>query len=149
MALAARQEREEGGEEDAPSSGGGDGGAVRAQTATTSDGATDAPTAAEAGETAAAPASVPPERIPGKYQLDERRRAEQARALDELARAWREERIAREREQRRVFGFCPTAETVNGRMAMFFLVVGLLTELWTHETIPQQVGTLLRLLGFF
>ena len=39
------------------------------------------------------------------------------------------------------------AETVNGRLAMFFLLVGLITEYFTGESLPQQTLTMLRTLG--
>ena len=45
-------------------------------------------------------------------------------------------------------GFSEQAEIVNGRTAMFFLVVGLLTELWTGQSIPDQIFTMLRVGGF-
>ena len=38
------------------------------------------------------------------------------------------------------------AEIINGRSAMFFIVVGLLTELWTGQSIPEQVVTMARFL---
>jgi hypothetical protein len=36
----------------------------------------------------------------------------------------------------------------NGRFAMFFLVVGLLTEYWTGVTFPGQIEEMLRVGGF-
>lgn len=46
----------------------------------------------------------------------------------------------------RFFGWVPYAETLNGRLAMFFIFTGVLTELWTGYTLPQQVGLMLRVL---
>ncbi|GJQ09370.1 hypothetical protein GpartN1_g1161.t1 [Galdieria partita] len=73
---------------------------------------------------------------------------EQARRLDELSEVWRQERLQEEKEANRKFGFTPFAETLNGRLAMFFLVVGLLTEYWTDFTIPDQIEYILEILGF-
>ena len=44
-------------------------------------------------------------------------------------------------------GFVPVAEIVNGRLAMFFLVTGLLTEYWTGVSLPGQVEEMLRISG--
>jgi hypothetical protein len=73
---------------------------------------------------------------------------EQARRLDKLAKEWREERLQEEREANRKFGFVPFAETINGRFAMFFFIVGLLTEYWTGFTIVDQIEYMLEILGF-
>ncbi|EME32199.1 high light inducible protein isoform 1 [Galdieria sulphuraria] len=73
---------------------------------------------------------------------------EQARKLDELAEVWREERLQQEREANRKFGFTPFAETLNGRLAMSFLLIGLLTEYWTGFTIVDQIAYILEILGF-
>ena len=54
----------------------------------------------------------------------------------------------KEFEESRLFGFTQRAETLNGRVAMAFFVTGLLTEYWTGESIPEQVETMLRTLGF-
>ena len=50
--------------------------------------------------------------------------------------------------QERVWGLTEQAEIINGRTAMFFLVVGLLTEYWTGQSIPDQVFTMLRVGSF-
>lgn len=73
---------------------------------------------------------------------------EQAKRLDRLAEEWRQERLEQEKEANRKFGFTPFAETLNGRLAMSFLVVGLLTEHWTGFTIVDQILYLLEILGF-
>ena len=57
-------------------------------------------------------------------------------------------RELREYESERLTGFSEKAEILNGRFAMFFLVTGLLTELWTGETVPDQIAILGRTLGF-
>eukprot|EP00871_Galdieria_phlegrea_P005881 jgi/Galph1/780/GphlegSOOS_G5495.1 len=72
---------------------------------------------------------------------------EQAKKLDELTEQWRLKRLQEEREANRKFGFTPFAETLNGRLSMFFLAVGLLTEYWTGYTIPDQVEYLLEIFG--
>ena len=85
--------------------------------------------------------------VPGKMQLNEIELAAQVTALTKLEEKWRAERIEREYEESRKVGFVEGAETLNGRFAMFFLVTGLLTELWTGQTLPQQVEEMLRIAG--
>ncbi|KAF6003870.1 hypothetical protein F1559_003005 [Cyanidiococcus yangmingshanensis] len=88
------------------------------------------------------------ERAPGRYKLSAAELAEQRRAIRAVAERYKAERIAREAEARRVFGFCRNAEIINGRTAMFFFATGMLTEYWTGQTMPQQIELLLRILGF-
>lgn len=87
------------------------------------------------------------EQVPGKIQLDELTVAKQRTALEAFSRELRQKRLEEEREASRLFGWVPYAETLNGRLAMFFLVTGLLTEYWTGYTIPEQVELMLRTLG--
>lgn len=87
--------------------------------------------------------------VPGKIKLSPAELADQKAKLDELTLKYRKERIQREYEESRKFGFVRFAETLNGRLAMFFFVVGLSTEYWTGYTIPQQVELLANTLGFF
>jgi hypothetical protein len=47
-----------------------------------------------------------------------------------------------------LLGFCAQAETINGRFAMFFFVTGLATELFTGQSVPQQIDTMLQVVGF-
>lgn len=85
--------------------------------------------------------------VPGKMQLNEVELAQQVTALTKLEEKWRAERLDREYEESRKLGFVEGAEMLNGRLAMFFLVTGLLTEYWTGQTMPQQVEEMLRIAG--
>ncbi|KAL3943789.1 MAG: hypothetical protein SGBAC_002161 [Bacillariaceae sp.] len=86
--------------------------------------------------------------VPGKMVLSELELAEQATALGALETKWRKEREIKEYEASRKTGWTSLAELANGRFAMFFLVTGLLTELWTGVTLPGQVEEMLRIGGF-
>ena len=88
------------------------------------------------------------ENVPGKIVLNEVQLAAQATALSKLEEGYRKERLAKEYENARIIGFVPQAEMYNGRFAMFFLVVGLLTELWTGISIPGQIEEMARVGGF-
>ena len=85
--------------------------------------------------------------VPGKMQLNEIELAQQVTELTKLEDKWRNERLDTEYEESQKIGFVEGAETLNGRFAMFFLVTGLLTELWTGQTMPQQVEEILRIAG--
>jgi len=85
---------------------------------------------------------------PGKVVLNEIQLAEQKKALNQLGDRWEAERKELERTEKRIFGWVPGAERLNGRLAMFFFFTGLLTEYWTGDTIPEQVELLARTLGF-
>ena len=85
--------------------------------------------------------------VPGKMVLNEIELAQQVTALSKLEETWRNERLDREYEGDRKIGWVEGAERLNGRSAMFFIVTGLLTELWTGQTMPQQVEELLRIAG--
>lgn len=87
------------------------------------------------------------EQVPGKIVLNEIELAQQRTALEQYAKELRQKRFAEEIEAARLFGWVPYAETLNGRLAMFFLVTGVLTEYWTGYTIPEQVELMLRTLG--
>lgn len=87
--------------------------------------------------------------VPGKIQLTPEELAEQKAALDKYTLELRKRQIEIDREAARIFGWVPYSETLNGRLAMFFLTVGVLTEYWTGYTMPQQVELMLRTLGFF
>ncbi|KAA8495616.1 Light-harvesting complex-like protein OHP2, chloroplastic [Porphyridium purpureum] len=84
---------------------------------------------------------------PGMRELTPAELAEQKKVLVALSEEWKAERMDREFEQSRLFGLTRRAEILNGRVAMFFLATGLLTEYWTGENIPEQVETLFRTLG--
>lgn len=85
--------------------------------------------------------------VPGKGVLDDISLAKQATALDGLEEKWRKQRMNTEYQGARLLGWTEQAETYNGRFAMFFLVVGLLTELWTGISMPGQVEEMLRVGG--
>ncbi len=87
--------------------------------------------------------------VPGKIQLTELELAAQKTALDKYTMELRKKQMEEDREAARLFGWVPFAETLNGRLAMFFIVTGVLTEYWTGYTLPQQVELMLRTLGFF
>lgn len=112
-------------------------------------GADDAPDAATA--TPEEPAKLVTDdfadRVPGKITLDDIQLAQQRTALEQYSAELRKERIEEEREASRLFGWVPYAETLNGRLAMFFIVTGLLTEYWTGYNIPEQVELMARTLG--
>ena len=73
--------------------------------------------------------------------------AEQEAKANALSRKWkkREEENAYQATIRSGFG--PAPEIINGRTAMFFFVVGLVTEYYTGQSMPQQVYTMLQTLG--
>ena len=85
--------------------------------------------------------------VPGKTVLGDVELAKQVTALDKLEEKWRKERLQTEYDKKRLLGWTSTAETYNGRYAMFFLVVGLLTEYWTGFSMPAQVEEMLRIGG--
>ena len=67
--------------------------------------------------------------------------AEQEAKLTALSEKWSkfEEQVNYEETMRSGFG--PSPERINGRVAMFFLVTGLITEYYTGQSMPQQVRT--------
>lgn len=92
--------------------------------------------------------SSEPQRIPGRRVLSDIELAAQVADLRKLEEKWRKERVMQEYEDARILGWTGMAEMYNSRYAMFFLVVGLLTEYWTGVTIPGQVEEMLRIGGF-
>ena len=88
------------------------------------------------------------ENVPGKIVLDEISLARQVTALNQLEDQYRKVRRQQEIDDYQSVGWVENAETLNGRFAMFFLVVGLLTEQFTGVSIPGQVEEMLRILGF-
>jgi len=86
--------------------------------------------------------------IPGKMVLSEVEIAAQNTALTKIEDKYRKIRLNKEYDDARILGWTGQAETFNGRFAMFFLVVGLLTEYWTGVTIPGQIEEMLRVGGF-
>eukprot|EP00966_Prymnesium_polylepis_P205221 4755346-Prymnesium_polylepis.1 len=63
---------------------------------------------------------------------------EQSAKLDALAAKWRKRQEAAEYEASSRVGWVAASEVVNGRFAMFFIIVGLITEYYTGESVPQQ-----------
>ena len=86
--------------------------------------------------------------VPGKIVLNEIELAAQVSSLGKLEEKWRKERQNEEYDAARILGWTQRAETYNGRFAMFFLVVGLLTEYWTGISIPGQIEEMARVGGF-
>lgn len=88
------------------------------------------------------------ENVPGKIVVNELDLAAQVAALTKLEDKYRKARKEKEYEEARIIGWVPQAEMYNGRLAMFFLVVGLLTEYWTGISIPGQIEEMARVGGF-
>jgi len=86
--------------------------------------------------------------IPGKIAVSELDLAAQNTELSKLEEKYRKVRVQQEYDDARILGWTGRAETFNGRVAMFFLSVGLLTEYWTGVTIPGQIEEMLRVGGF-
>ena len=87
--------------------------------------------------------------IPGKIKLAENEIIGREKKLKSLAEAWKRERIIKEEAYNQFLGFTKNSEVLNGRLAMFFLTTGLLTEVWTKETMIDQIDTMLRIVGIF
>jgi hypothetical protein len=85
--------------------------------------------------------------VPGRVVLNDLELAAQVTALGKLEDKWKRIRQQEEYDDARLLGWTTQAETYNGRFAMFFLVVGLLTEYWTGITFPGQVEEMLRVGG--
>ncbi len=85
--------------------------------------------------------------VPGKRVVSEAELSAQVAALDALEQKWKKERQGVEYDKARLLGWTEQAETYNGRYAMFFLAVGLLTEYWTGFSMPAQVEEMLRIGG--
>eukprot|EP00406_Dinophysis_acuminata_P075824 CAMPEP_0179242628 /NCGR_PEP_ID=MMETSP0797-20121207/17117_1 /TAXON_ID=47934 /ORGANISM="Dinophysis acuminata, Strain DAEP01" /LENGTH=246 /DNA_ID=CAMNT_0020950073 /DNA_START=37 /DNA_END=777 /DNA_ORIENTATION=+ len=83
------------------------------------------------------------DRIPGKWQPTPAETADRVRKLTLLATTWKEERLAEEFEANRYLGFTRRAEIINGRLAMFFFMVGVFTEEVTEQNMPEQIRTFL------
>ena len=84
--------------------------------------------------------AAPEERPPNPLApLNEIELSEQRTELTKLEEKWRRVREDEEYNAARLLGWTKQAEMYNGRFAMFFLVVGLLTEYWTGVTFPGQI----------
>lgn len=86
--------------------------------------------------------------VPGKMVVSDIELASQNTALAAIEERFQKKRKGEEYDDARILGWTYRAETYNGRFAMFFLVVGLLTEYWTGITIPGQIEEILRVGGF-
>ena len=73
--------------------------------------------------------------------------AEQEGKLEALADKWKKREDEAEYQATIRSGWGPAPEIINGRAAMFFLVVGLVTEYYTGQSLPQQVYTMLETLA--
>jgi hypothetical protein len=80
-------------------------------------------------------------------KMTEMELAEQSAKLDALAAKWRRRQQQQEDDEAKRAGWAVSSEQVNGRFAMFFLLVGLVTEYYTGESVPQQCYTMLQTLG--
>jgi len=86
-------------------------------------------------------------KIPGKIQLGKTEIEEREQKLKSLAENWKKQRISEEESSKELLGFTKSSEIINGRFAMFFLTTGLLTEIWTKQTMIDQIETMLRIVG--
>lgn len=84
---------------------------------------------------------------PGKATYTDVELAEQSSKMDALAAKWRDREIEASDTAGAMAGWVLKSEQINGRLAMFFLLTGLITEYYTGESVPQQVATLLRSLA--
>ena len=87
--------------------------------------------------------------IPAKAKISESDLIEREKKLKDLAEKWKKNRIRKEEYERKVFGFYKNSEILNGRVAMFFFVTGLLTEFWTKQSLFDQIETMFRAFGFY
>ena len=88
-----------------------------------------------------------PVKASGVPQMSEIELAEQSAKLDALSAKWRKRQEQAEYEDSSRVGWVEASEAINGRFAMFFLLVGLVTEYYTGQSVPQQVYTLLQTLA--
>jgi hypothetical protein len=117
-----------------------------------------APAATLAGPACGRAARVPAARLPQPAAAEEVTTdltapfsdvelAEQESKLTALSEKWkRREEMASYQESIRS-GWGPSPERINGRSAMFFIIVGLVTEYYTGQSLPQQVYTMLQTMG--
>ena len=85
--------------------------------------------------------------VPGKIKIGENELTQREKKLKTLAENWKKERINEEESSNKLFGFTKNSEVLNGRLAMFFLTTGVLTEIWTDQTMIGQIDTILRITG--
>jgi hypothetical protein len=65
--------------------------------------------------------------------------AEQEAKLTALSDKWKNRDLEIQDEEAQLVGWTQNAEINNGRLAMFFIVVGLITEYYTGDSLPQQI----------
>lgn len=85
--------------------------------------------------------------IPGKIVLSKEEISNREKKLKMLSEKWKNERLEKEILENKIFGFSKYSEIINGRIAMFFITTGLLTELWTKQSLISQIEIMLRVLG--
>jgi len=73
--------------------------------------------------------------------------AEQDAKLTALSEKWKRMEEELDYQDSIRSGFGPSPERINGRTAMFFIIVGLVTEYYTGQSMPQQVYTMLQTLA--
>jgi len=73
--------------------------------------------------------------------------AEQEAKLSALSEKWKKFEDEKDYQDTLRSGFGPSPERINGRTAMFFILVGLITEYYTGQSMPQQVYTMLQTLS--
>eukprot|EP00322_Chrysochromulina_rotalis_P020389 CAMPEP_0115847988 /NCGR_PEP_ID=MMETSP0287-20121206/10679_1 /TAXON_ID=412157 /ORGANISM="Chrysochromulina rotalis, Strain UIO044" /LENGTH=181 /DNA_ID=CAMNT_0003301865 /DNA_START=153 /DNA_END=699 /DNA_ORIENTATION=- len=75
--------------------------------------------------------------------------AEQQNKLDALSGKWEKRQDELDYAESMRSGWGPSPERINGRFAMFFLIVGLVTEYYTGQSLPDQVYTMLQTLALW
>jgi len=84
---------------------------------------------------------------PGKIILSGEILIQREKDLKLLADSWKKERLEREITENKMFGFSKYSELINGRVAMFFIMTGMLTEIWTKQSFLSQIEIMFRVLG--
>jgi hypothetical protein len=79
--------------------------------------------------------------------LTEMEIAEREAKLTALSKKWEKREAELDYAQSIRSGWGPSPEAINGRAAMFFILVGLVTEYYTGQSLPQQVYTMLQTLS--
>jgi len=80
-------------------------------------------------------------------EVSEMELAEQEGKLTALSKKWEKREAQQDFEDSMRSGWGPSPERINGRTAMFFIIVGLVTEYYTGQSLPQQVYTMLQTLS--
>jgi len=71
----------------------------------------------------------------------------QSAKLDALSAKWEKRQEQLDYAESLRSGWGPSPERINGRFAMFFIVVGLITEYYTGQSLPSQCYTMLQTLS--